>query len=126
MTLTVMTALLSHWRRRPLQFLTLILGLALATALWSGVQAINAEARSSYDRAATVIGNGEADALVNPAGRISLETYVSLRRAGWRVSPVIEGWLQGDGGRVLEEVAPRFGHAHFSVGVGVAVGWEAA
>jgi putative ABC transport system permease protein len=40
--------LLSHWRRNPLQLAMLWLGLALATALWSGVQAINAEARSSY------------------------------------------------------------------------------
>ncbi len=47
-----MQALLSHWRRKPLQLLTLIAGLALATALWSGVQAINAEARASYDDAA--------------------------------------------------------------------------
>ena len=42
-----LSALLSHWRRRPFQLLTLVLGLALATALWSGVQAINAEARAS-------------------------------------------------------------------------------
>ncbi|NJM84000.1 MAG: hypothetical protein HC844_17520, partial [Tabrizicola sp.] len=45
-------ALLSHWRRHPVQLAMLLLGLALATALWSGVQAINAEARAAYDRAA--------------------------------------------------------------------------
>jgi len=42
-----LTALLSHWVRRPFQLVTLMLGLATATALWSGVQAINAEARAS-------------------------------------------------------------------------------
>ena len=37
-------ALLSHWRARPLQLAMLVLGLSLATALWSAVQAINGEA----------------------------------------------------------------------------------
>ena len=46
-----LTALLSHWRRHPFQLAMLLLGLSLATALWSGVQAINAEARAAYDRA---------------------------------------------------------------------------
>ena len=100
MTSAVLVALLSHWRRRPLQFLTLVLGLGLATALWSGVQAINAEARTSYARAASAVGGEQADALVSPLGRISIETYASLRRAGWRVSPIIEGWLATDSGRV--------------------------
>ncbi|MCP4822412.1 MAG: hypothetical protein GY883_24775, partial [Shimia sp.] len=56
MILTIAEATLSHWRRRPGQLLTLVIGLALATALWSGVQAINAEARASYDRAAQSLG----------------------------------------------------------------------
>ena len=50
MNRAVLLALLSHWRRAPLQLFTLIAGLALATGLWSGVQAINAEARASYER----------------------------------------------------------------------------
>ena len=39
-----LAALLSHWRRKPLQLATLLVGLSLATALWSAVQAINGEA----------------------------------------------------------------------------------
>lgn len=49
MTGTALMALLSHWRRKPGQLATLIMGLGLATALWTSVQAINAEARASYD-----------------------------------------------------------------------------
>jgi putative ABC transport system permease protein len=100
MTRAALTALLSHWRRRPLQLLTLVLGLALATALWSGVQAINAEARAAYDRAATAVGGGALPSLVDPAGPIPEAAYLALRRAGWRVSPVVEGGLLTDGGRV--------------------------
>ena len=92
MTWTILTALLGHWRRNPLQLVTLLAGLALGTALWSGVQAINAEARASYNAAAATLG-GQAQ-IVDPTGApIPLQTYVALRRAGWNVSPVIEGRL---------------------------------
>lgn len=91
---TCLWALLSHWRRNPLQLFAFLAGLALATALWSGVQAINTEARASYDAAANTLGEGRFDALVPRQGdRISQETYVTLRRAGWLVSPVIDGML---------------------------------
>ncbi len=88
-----LAALISHWRRQKLQFLTLIAGLALATALWSAVQAINAEARRSYDAAAGTLGLGAYASLIDPAGPIRIETFAALRRAGWAVSPVMEGRL---------------------------------
>ncbi|WP_194097538.1 FtsX-like permease family protein [Marivivens aquimaris] len=89
-------ALPSYWRRNWLQFFTLLAGLALATALWSGVQAINAEARASYDAAAATLGEGQyAQITANSGLPISVEDYVALRRAGWLVSPVVEGRLDG-------------------------------
>ncbi len=92
MTGTAGLALLSHWRRQPLQLATLILGLALATGLWAAVQAINSEARANYARAAAQLGAGQGQHLVDPdGGPISLETYVQLRRAGWLVTPILEG-----------------------------------
>lgn len=97
-----LTALLSHWLRHPLQLAMLMLGLALATALWSGVQAINAEARASYDRAAAVLGQNRLDRIeAGDGGPIAQDLYVALRRAGWRVSPVVEGRLPGTGLRLL-------------------------
>ncbi|QPH56120.1 ABC transporter permease [Pontivivens ytuae] len=85
-------ALLSHWRRRPFQIVTLLLGLTVATALWSGVQAINMEARASYDQAAALMGGDRLDTL-RPIGaeRFDQDVYVALRRAGWPVSPILEG-----------------------------------
>ena len=96
MTRTALSALLSHWWRNPLQLFTLLAGLALATALWSGVQAVNAEARASYDAAAATLGEGQFDQLQSSTGQpISQDTYIALRRAGWLVSPVIEGRING-------------------------------
>lgn len=93
-----LSALLSHWRRHPFQLAMLLLGLSLATALWSGVQAINAEARASYARAAVGLGQDGLQRLVSGDGaEIPLATYAALRRMGWQVSPVVEGQLaQGD------------------------------
>ncbi len=99
MTRTVLGALLSHYRRHPFQALTLILGLALATALWSGVQAINAEARASYDRAAVAMG-GDLPLIRTDDGVMDEARFVSLRRAGWPVTPVVEGWIDAGDGRV--------------------------
>jgi putative ABC transport system permease protein len=93
-TRVTLHALLSHWWRSPLQLFTLLAGLALATALWSGVQAVNAEARASYRAASTTLGEGSYDRLMRRDGLpIEMETYVALRRAGWLVSPVITGRL---------------------------------
>ncbi len=101
MTATALSALWSHWRRNPLQLFTLVAGLALATALWSGVQAVNSEARASYDAAAATLGEGQYDQLLPPAGAdIAQETFIALRRAGWLVGPVIEGQIGIAGAQV--------------------------
>ena len=91
-TLWTLAALISHWRRRPGNLATLVLGLAIATALWSGVQALNAQARNSYDAAANAISGGGARTLVaSRGGLFDQELFVRLRRAGVAVSPVLEG-----------------------------------
>jgi len=88
-------ALLSHWRRHPMQLAALLIGLASATALWSGVQAINQQARHSYDRAAAAFGGARAPALIGRhAPTFPQQLFVDLRRAGWSVSPVLEGRVQ--------------------------------
>ncbi|MGD9656167.1 MAG: FtsX-like permease family protein [Methylocystis sp.] len=91
-TLWTLAALLSHWRRRPGNLVTLVAGLAIATALWSGVQALNAQARMSYDAATAAISDGGAQSLVAARGGLfDQELFVKLRRAGVEVSPVLEG-----------------------------------
>ncbi|SDX83296.1 ABC transporter permease [Citreimonas salinaria] len=101
MNRAALRALWSHWRRNPLQLFTLVAGLALATALWSGVQAINAEARASYDAAAGTLGQGRHDQLLPAAGETADQAvYLALRRAGWQVSPVVEGRLRTESGSV--------------------------
>src|SRR6202521_3636950 len=94
----ILAVLLSHWRRHPMQLATLLIGLISATALWSGVQALNQQARLSYDRAAATFGGARTAALVGRDGKtFSQQLFVDLRRAGWPVSPVLEGRVQISG-----------------------------
>ncbi|MGM4895255.1 FtsX-like permease family protein [Tardiphaga sp. 839_C3_N1_4] len=93
--LWILAVLLSHWRRHPMQFATLLIGLIAATALWSGVQALNQQARTSYDRAAAAFGGTRTPMLVaTNGGAFAQQLFVDLRRAGWPVSPVVEGRVQ--------------------------------
>jgi putative ABC transport system permease protein len=94
----ILAVLLSHWRRHPMQLATLLIGLMSATALWSGVQALNQQARVAYDQAAAVFGGARTAMLVTPTGGTFPEQlFVELRRAGWPVSPVLEGRIQVEG-----------------------------
>ena len=93
--LHALAALLSHWRRKPLQLVALLGGLTIATALWSGVQALNAQARTAYDQAAQTLGGDAVPSLTLPGGaQFDQQAFVDLRRAGWPVSPVLEGRLR--------------------------------
>lgn len=81
-----------------MQLATLLIGLISATALWSGVQALNQQARNSYDRAAATFGGTRTAMLVARSGAsFPQQLFVDLRRAGWPVSPVLEGRIQIEG-----------------------------
>lgn len=94
MTWLGLRALWSHWWRNPWQLVTLMAGLALSTALWSGVQAINAEARASYASASDVLNAGDIRRVLKADGTaFSQREFIELRQLGWQVSPVLEGRL---------------------------------
>ncbi|WP_150305322.1 ABC transporter permease [Pseudomonas saliphila] len=104
----VLRTLLSHWRRHPLQGICLLVGLWLATALWTGVQALNEQAGDSYDRAASLFGEDNQSVLVSPGNQgFDQQYFITLRRAGWPVSPILQGSVtlalpDGPAGRRLQ------------------------
>ncbi|MDG1154567.1 MAG: ABC transporter permease, partial [Paracoccaceae bacterium] len=94
MIFSCLSTLLSHWHRNPLQLFAYLSGVALATALWSGVQAINLEAKASYKAAAQTLGEGQYDLIRPKEGKsISMADYIALRKSGWLVSPVVDGYF---------------------------------
>jgi putative ABC transport system permease protein len=85
-------ALLSHWRQHPVQFFSVLTGLWLATSLLTGVLALNSQARDSYARASQLIGGEPQASLGAPGGgTFAQQWFIDLRRAGWPVSPVLQG-----------------------------------
>lgn len=91
-------ALLSHWRRHRVQFVSIFTGLWLATALWTGVQALNSQARSDYARASAVLaGPMQAQFVPRKGEHFDQGLYVQLRKQGWQVTPVLEGRLRLSG-----------------------------
>lgn len=96
--LITLQALLSHWRRHRLQCFSIFTGLWLATALWTGVQALNSQARSDYARASGVLSGASQTQLVPRQGEhLAQALYVQLRTRGVQVTPVLEGRLQLSG-----------------------------
>ncbi|MFN2409396.1 MAG: FtsX-like permease family protein [Halomonas sp.] len=100
MILRVLATLLAHYRRHPGQLAMLLLGLWVASALWSSVQAVNATAKDSYARA-NALFSANVDELSRRDGQaLTREDYLRLRRAGLPVSPMLEGSLEINGERL--------------------------
>ncbi|OEY67524.1 ABC transporter permease [Marinobacter sp. X15-166B] len=96
-----LATLLSHYRRHPGQLAMLLMGLWVAGALWSGVQAINASARDNYARAEALLGDDYARLEREDGQPLTRDDFIRLRQAGILVSPLIEGELTTDDGMQL-------------------------
>lgn len=101
---TAWLTLFSHYRRHPGQLAMLLLGLWVASALWSGVQAINASARDSYARAEALFSASLDSVTRRDNQPLSLDDYLALRRAGLPVSPLVEGELSLSGETTLHVI----------------------
>jgi hypothetical protein len=104
----ILKVLLSHWRRHPMQLATLLVGLISATALWSGVQALNQQARLSYDRAAATFGGARTAMLV---GR-NIPATALCRSAPRRLAGIADARRpRPDRRAVIPALGHRAGHA---------------
>ncbi|AVI62987.1 ABC transporter permease [Halomonas sp. GFAJ-1] len=95
----VLITLLSHYKRHPAQLVMLLVGLWVASALWSSVQAINTTAKESYARA-NALFSADTDQLDRRNGNpLTIDDYLTLRRAGLPVSPLLEATFTHNGTR---------------------------
>ena len=100
-------AIMSHWKRKPLQLLLIVLGLTSSTALWTGIQAINAEAKKSYAQATSIIESESTLSIVPKVGDYFDENHFShLRKLGWPITPIIEGNLKEISGITIVGIDP--------------------
>jgi len=73
---------------------TLLVGLAIATALWSGVQALNDHARKSYASAAAAVSAPMRAPLSRRVRPIRARPLYQAAPRRWKVSPVLEGTVR--------------------------------
>ena len=85
----LLRAVLSHYRRHPLQLVALWLILTLATALWSGVWTLTAQARDSMAAGEGQLG-GRHEVVRSDGAPVTVADFAALRRQGLCVYP----WLQ--------------------------------
>lgn len=85
----ILRAVLSHYRRHPLQLLALWLILTLATALWSGVWTLTGQARDSMTAGDSQL-SGRQQVARSDGAPVTVADFASLRRAGLCIFP----WLQ--------------------------------
>ncbi len=96
--LTVLT-ILSHWQKKPIQLVLMILCLSVASALWSGVATINKQAKLSYDKAASIYEVSQVPILISSEKDLfSDDIFSKFRKLGILVSPVISGTFKGNYG----------------------------
>ncbi|XKH01276.1 FtsX-like permease family protein [Marinobacter nauticus] len=94
--MTLPAALLSHYRRHPLQLLALAIMIILATMLWTGVHHLTSQARASLDQSESAVA--ERQQIVRTDGQpVTVGDFVELRRQGLCVMPWLEVSQPGDG-----------------------------
>ena len=98
---------MKHWFRKPLQFLFLVMGLSLATALWSSIQLLNSQAKNSYEDAVKMLTAYETEIIISKKNKlIPIKSFAKLRRAGWLVTPILEGKLPSQNSITILGIEP--------------------
>ena len=86
------SALLSHWRKKPFQMVFMLLSLSVASALWSGVAIINEQARNSYNKAGEIFEQSQTPLIISSTDTFLPDNlFAKFRRIGVLVSPIISG-----------------------------------
>jgi len=94
--MTLPAALLSHYRRHPLQLVALAVMIVLATMLWTGVHHLTSQARASLHQSESAVA--ERQRIVRADGQpVTIADFVKLRRQGLCVMPWLEVSRPGEG-----------------------------
>ncbi|WP_404369016.1 ABC transporter permease [Marinobacter sp.] len=98
--MTLLPALLSHYRRHPLQLLALALIIVLATGLWTGVWELTRQARHSMEQSEEAVA-ARYQVIREDSAEVTVEDFVRLRRRGVCVTPWLEVERPAEQGRVI-------------------------
>lgn len=96
----LLPALFSHYRRHPLQLVALAVMIVVATMLWTGVSHLTDQARASLGQSERAVE--ERRQVERTDGQeVTVQDFVTLRRAGTCVMPWLEVVRPAPAGRMI-------------------------
>ncbi|MFL2799950.1 MAG: FtsX-like permease family protein [Paracoccaceae bacterium] len=100
--LLILKVILANWRKTKGQLIFTILGIAIASTLWSSIDIINNQTIKAQKRSIELFQSSFKPIIIDrELPFVSQKDYVKLRLDGWLVNPVIKATLQNSNVTVL-------------------------
>ncbi len=93
--LLVLKVILANWKKTKGQLIFTILGIAVASALWSSIDIVNNQTIKAQKRSIQLLQSAFKPIIIDRENRyVRQADYVQLRLDGWLVNPVIRAALK--------------------------------
>ena len=92
----VLKVVASNWKKAKSQLIFTILGIAIASTLWSSIDIVNNQTIKAQKRSIDLLKSAFKPIIIDrELPYVSQEDYLNLRLNGWIVNPVIRAPLEG-------------------------------
>ncbi len=92
----VLKVIVSNWKKAKGQLIFTILGIAIASTLWSSIDIVNTQTIKAQKRSIDLLKSAFTPIIVDrELPYVTQEDYLNLRLNGWIVNPVIKTPLKG-------------------------------
>ena len=92
----VLKVIVANWKKTKGQLIFTILGIAIASTLWSSVDIVNNQTIKAQKRSIDLLQTAFKPIIIDrELPYVSQNDYVQLRLDGWLVNPVIRSPLEG-------------------------------
>jgi len=100
--LLVLKVILANWKKTKGQLIFTILGIAIASTLWSSIDIVNNQTINAQKRSIELLQSAFKPIIIDrKLPYVSQKDYVQLRVGGWLVNPVIKATLSNSNLTIL-------------------------
>ena len=94
--LLVLKVVASNWKKAKGQLIFTILGIAIASTLWSSIDIVNNQTIKAQERSIELLKSAFKPIIIDrELPYVSQRDYLNLRVNGWIVNPVIRAPIEG-------------------------------
>ena len=91
----ILKVIVANWKKTKGQLIFTILGIAIASTLWSSVDIVNNQTIKAQKRAIDLLQTAFKPIIIDrELSYVSQNDYIQLRQDGWLVNPVIRAPLE--------------------------------